>query len=78
MSQVTCRLFDKLASGEKIDQAQAKVFFESLLNELGFDHVTISDELVSKWFKLADNDKSGGLTRKEVENFVNEHLVNLL
>ena len=46
VSQVTCRLFDKLASGEKIDQAQAKVFFESLLNELGFDHVTISDELV--------------------------------
>ena len=51
----------------RVEKDQAKTLFEGLLKKLGFSEIKVTDELVDKWFTIADKDKSGKLSQEEVE-----------
>jgi hypothetical protein len=61
---ITNEIFDQFTNDghPKIVREEAKEVFEALLKKMGITQIVINDELVEKWFKVADKDHTEQLS----------------
>ena len=68
--------FDADHSGA-IERDEAKTIFVEVLKKMHVTKIDVTDEMLDKWFGIADTNADGKISKEEAEVFVRDHLMGM-
>ena len=77
--QVAEAIFEKFDADHSgaIERDEAKTIFTEVLKNMHVTKINVTDEMLDKWFNIADTNKDGKISKEEAEIFVKDHMMNM-